>query len=189
MIAPDTGAPGTARPGAREDKLALFLHEAAPGGIVDEAFLSERGNFREFVRADVRGLVPEAASGYLRRAEVAARWLAELRSTARVVEGKLATRAADAAAGEYGRFSGPAEYERWRGRALYFLGHLEARVPEAEELRGRGSARGDAGLEDILTGVRRYLVDEARLPEAERGPRRERALEAVTKAIALRQGP
>jgi hypothetical protein len=36
---------------------------------------------------------------------------------------------------------------------------------------------------ELLTVVRRYLVDEAGLPEAERRPRRERAIEAVSRAM------
>lgn len=177
--------------GVREELGRALVDRAAPGGIVDEEHLALDANFAEFVRQEVKGRVPARAASYLRSPEVAGRWLSVLRRMAREVEGQLERRAREAGrspSGRPSRYTSDADYARWRDSAEGYLGHVEGRIREAEDLlaaRGAWSppSVSTGGLLDLLTIVRRYLVDESDLPEPVRVPRRERAIRALSAAM------
>jgi hypothetical protein len=179
-------AHGRPRDGAMDRKVSqavaeAFVHRAAPGGIPDERFLAEPANFAELVRLDVKGMVAGGSGSplgcYLRAPNVVGRWESVLREIERDVDAQL--------------FRRPGGADGWRDAAEKFLRHVRRRLAEARQiggavrgLRSSGQPEGgacDAGTFDRLTGVGRYLVEETRLPEAEREELRERAIASLSK--------
>ena len=165
------------------------MRRAAPGGIPDERFLADPGEFAELVRRDVKGEIPgregsregAALGSYLREPGVAGRWGSILRQIEADVERQLARR------------QGPTE--GWRGAAERFLIHVRRRLAEARRIAGAPEealvrpgvepwSADEAGTYERLTVVRRYLVEESRLPEPERGERREHAISALSEVMA-----
>ncbi len=156
------------------------MDRAAPGGIPDEEYLADPANFAAFVRSEVKGLVPKKAADYLRRPDVVGRWAGVLETIQSNVEAQL-VRGSDRSDG-------------WRGAAETFLGHVRRRLTEAEQVAAaeedlpsgpQGACEPDEAFR-LLTVVRRYLVEESDLAEADRKPRREQAIEAVSEAMGLR---
>lgn len=164
---------------AREGRDAVaeaLVHQAVPGGVRDEEYLSDGANFARFVRGEVKGIFPEKARLYLRSPAVVLRWAGVLRSIERDVEAQL------------GRLTHEGDLG-WRGAAEKFLRQVRRRLAETEHIAG-STAGGDCDQSrprghafDLLTAVRRYLVDEAALPEAERARRRERAIRALSEVM------
>ena len=178
----------------REKVCEALIHRACPGGIPDEAALDDFALFGELVRQEVKGRVGTRAAAYLRRPDVARRWIVALRELRHDVEAQLSERGAGG--DRIRRRDRGEEHERWRRSAVGFLGHVEARIEEARALLNDSgavsSAEEAAGVDasfstsvtDLLHLVRHYLVVESKLPEEARAAKRERLIEAVSGAIS-----